>query len=187
MISIATAVYTAFRGYSWSRIPEGLTEKLIDLLRETAAAKRGDFPNPEAVDRGVIAIGPVAAAFSIRNVSGWDSAGRSCEYSAFAFFKSAEADSFDFGRLLELPFFSSPVHEIPSSTGYDGPPAGPAPLTAAGQLVCRRHLDAIPAAQAGDLLAKYFTKSNKWTFRANPDGTMSVDCTEWKSQTEKTP
>lgn len=187
MLTIATAVYTAFRGYSWSRIPEGLTERLVDRLREMAAAKRGDFPNPETVDRGVVAIGPIAAAFTIRNVHGWDSAGRASEYSAFSFFKSAEADSFDFGRLLELPFFSSPTREVPSSVSYDGPAAESAPLTAAGQLVCRRHLDAIPSAQAGDLLAKYFTRSNEWTFRANSDGTMSVDCAEWKSKTEKTP
>ena len=187
MVILSTAVYTAFRGYSWSRIPEGLTERLVDRLREMAAAKRGDFPNPETVDRGVVAIGPIAAAFTIRNVPGWDSAGRASEYSAFAFFKSAEADSFDFRRLLELPFFSSPTREVPSSVGYDGPAAESAPLTAAGQLVCHRHLDAIPSAQASDLLAKYFTKSNEWTFRANSDGTMSVDCAEWKSKTEKTP
>ena len=186
MTLLATAVYSAFRGYSWSRIPEGLTERLIDRLREMAAAKRGDFPNPEAVDRGVVAVGPVAAAFTIRSVPDWDSNGRTSEYSAFAFFRSADANAFDFGRLIELPFFATPAREVPASIAYEGRTSESAPLTAAGQLVCRRHLDAIPSIQAGDLLAKYFTKSNEWIFRTNPDGTMSVDCAEWKSKAEKT-
>ena len=187
MTKLSTAVYTAFHGYSWSRIPEGFTERLLDRLRELAAENRGTFPDPGSCDRGVVAIGPFAAAFTIRNAPAWDSAGRASEYAAFAFFKSADADSFDFGKLIEIPFFATPSREVPSSVDYDGPAAESAPLTTAGQLVCRRHLDAIPSAQAGDLLAKYFTRSNEWTFRANSDGTMSVDCAEWRSRTEVKP
>lgn len=184
MTNLASAVYTAFRGYSWSRVPDGLTEGLMDRLRDLAAGKRGDFPDPDSVDRGVVAIGPVAAAFSIRCVPGWDSAGRASEYSAFVFFKSADAAAIDFSALLAHPFFASPTHDAPASIAYDGETAAVSPLPAAGQLLCRRHLDALPAAQCGDVLAKYFDKSEQWIFRTNNDGSMSVDCAEWKRKTE---
>lgn len=179
-MELATSVYTAFRGYSWSRIPSWLTEKLMDQVREVAAAKRGDFPDPEKVDRGVIALGPVAAAFSIRNVPNWDSNGRASEYSAFAFFKAADAARFDFVKLLGLTFFNEPTRETTEAIDYTGESSSPAPITAAGQLVCRRHLDALPSTQCGDILAKYFTKSAQWIFRANDDDTMSVDCAAWE-------
>lgn len=184
MITFDTAVYSAFRGYSWSRIPDGLSEALMDGLRSLAAEKRGDFPDPEAVDAGVVALGPTAAAYTIRSVPDWDSAGRASEYAAFVFFPSADAARIDFGRLLAHPFFSGPTRTPAETIVYDDGPATAAPLTAAGPLVCRRHLAALPAAQGGDLLAKYFPKCGEWIFRANPDGTMSVDCSDWKRQTE---
>lgn len=184
MTRLATSVYSAFRGYSWSRIPEGMSERMMDRLREFAAKPRGDFPDPESSERGIVAFGPVAAAFSIRTVPAWDSAGRASEYSAFAFFKSADAKSMHFGRLLKLPFFFKPTRDVPSSVDYDGSPAEPSPLTAAGQLLCRRHLDSLPAAQCGDILSKYFDKSDQWIFRMSDDDTMSVDCAEWKRKTE---
>lgn len=177
---IATTVYTAFRGYAWTRIPVGLTEKLMDQLRALAAERRGEFPDPDIVERGVVATGPVAAAFTIRNVPGWDSNGRASEYSAFAFFKAADAAQIDFSKLFDHPFFTMPTREVAETLDRVCGPSEPAPITAAGQLVCRRHLDALPSSQCGDVLAKYFTKSNQWTFRMNDDGTMSVDCAEWK-------
>ena len=184
MMTLDTAVYTAFRGYRWSRIPDGLSEELMDRLRQLAAERRGDFPDPDAVDSGVVAVGPTAAAFSIRNVPAWDSAGRASEYAAFAFFASADAARMDFGRLLAHPFFNHPARESAATLACDDASAEAAPLTAAGQLICRRHLDALPAVQCGDLLAKYFDKCDQWIFRAKSDGSMSVDCAEWKRKTE---
>lgn len=184
MTTFDTAVYTAFRGYRWSRIPDGLSEELMDRMRKLAAEPRGDFPDPDAVDSGVVAIGPVAAAFSIRNVPTWDSAGRASEYAAFAFFRSADAAGIDFGRILAHPFFTSPTRNPAETLVYSDRPAQAAPLTAAGQLVCRRHLAALPAVQCGDLLAGYCDKCEQWIFRANPDGTIAVDCAEWKRKTE---
>lgn len=184
---LATAVYSAFRGYSWSRIPSGLSELLMDSLRVLASETRGDFPDPDAVDTGVVAIGPVAAAFTIRHVPNWDSAGRASEYAAFAFFQASEANLLDFGELLAHPFFAAATREPVENLTYIGAPAQASPLTAAGQLLCRRHLDALPAAQGGDILSKYYSKSGRWTFRTLPGGEMSVDCAEWKRKTETTP
>lgn len=185
MSALATSVYSAFRGYSWSRIPDGLTERLLDRLRTLAAKERGEFPDPEAVDRGVVAIGPVAAAFSIRSVPGWDSSGRTSEYSAFAFFRSADAAAYDFGLLLRHPFFGVPSgHDTPETIFYEGAAATVSPLTAAGELVCRRRLAALPASQGGDILSKLFTRSNEWIFRSNPDDTLVVTCSEWTRRTE---
>jgi len=181
MIELATAVYTAFRGYSWSQIPNGLTERLLDRLRELATAGRGDFADADTVERGIVAIGPVAAVFTIRNVAEWDSAGRDCSYSAFVCFSCRQAAAFDFGRLLELPFLAQPVREPPAAITYTDGPSAPAPLAAAGPLVCHRHLDALPAAQCGDLLARSFARSGQWSFRPNPDGTMRIDCAQWQS------
>ena len=180
MHSLPIAVHCAYRGYAWSNIPEGLTERAMDSLRALAAEIRGEFPDAHKVDRGVVAIGPVAAAFSIRTAPAWDSAGRDSEYAAFAFFKSIDASSLDFGKLLALPFFDAVTREVPRSVTCEGGPAESAPLPVAGALVCKRRYANLPAAQGGDLLARYFSKNEHWIFRLSGSGTLDVECGEWK-------
>lgn len=187
MINLPASVYTAFHGYSWSRIPEGLTERIMDRLRNRAAAVRGEFPDPSSIEQGIVASGPVAAVYSIRTLPGWDSEGRAADYSAFLFFRAADAAKFDFGTLLGLPFLDLASRDVPECVPYDGGTAETSPLTAAGRLVCHRRLDSIPAVQCGDILAKYFTKSDSWLFRMNADGSMRIDCAEWKRRTEARP
>ena len=117
-IEIETAVYTAFRGYSWSRIPGSVGKDRMDMLYGMAAETRGEFPSPEAVDVGVVSDGVFAAAFSIFTAPDWDVEGRSAEYAAFAFVPCADAASVDFAALLRDAFFRVPTHEPPLSITY---------------------------------------------------------------------
>ena len=106
---IETAVYTAYRGYAWSRIPDAVGKERMDALYRMAAEIRGEFPPAEAVDTGVVSDGVFAAAFAIFTAPGWDVEGRSAEYAAFAFVPCAEAASVDFVQ-------SAPASSVPSST-----------------------------------------------------------------------
>ena len=181
MILLSTTVYSANRGYHWSRLPDGVSEATLDRLYHLAAEERGDFPDPASVERGVVAIGDNAAVFTIRSVPGWDSEGRASEYAAFALFKPAEAAAIDFARVLENSFFNQPSRNPPPVVLYNGDGGVPAPATAAGNLLCRQEYDGLDPRAAGPLLAAYHARCDRWRFRFNENGaTMKVTCAAWK-------
>jgi hypothetical protein len=173
-IEIETAVYTAFRGYSWSSIPGSVGKDRMDTLYRMAAEVRGEFPSPEAVDVGIVSDGVFAAAFSIFTAPGWDVEGRSAEYAAFAFVPCADAASVDFATLLCEAFFHAPTHEPPSSISYSGPVAANPPVDAPGRLLSGRKISDFNLSAAGRLLAMYGRRSGRWVFRVGGDSGMST-------------
>ena len=70
---LATTTHSAFRGYAWSHLPPGINEAELDGLRRLASEERGDFPEPADISRGLVSDGRIAACYSIRTVTGWDS------------------------------------------------------------------------------------------------------------------
>lgn len=186
-------VNSAYRGYSWSRIPDGATGEQLDELLRIATDQRGDFPEPGRIDRGIAICRGLAVAYSIQSASAWDSEGRASEYTAFALFNPAEAAAIDFGRLLGHPFFITASR--PAATGtvtkleFESSPAVDPPLTAAGNLLCHQKFENLPAASAGKLIATYHTRSPLWLFRLNtttlstvphPSYLFTVTCSPWQ-------
>lgn len=109
MAYLPTAVYTAYRGYEWSCLPEGVSREERDALYAKAAALRPEFPPADDVRQGVVACGSVAAVFRVWNVPAWDADGRSADYFAFAYFpRVGEVSDDDAAALLADPFFHIP-------------------------------------------------------------------------------
>lgn len=191
-MTLPVTVNSACRGYAWSRIPGGVTEASLDEMLAVATEKRGDFPEPNRIDTGIIVRNGIGAAFSIRTALGWDSEGRDSEYAAFALFNPAEAAGIDFAALLTDPFFSVPSKAAANgeitSIEYSGAPAGRPPLTAAGALLCHQHLEALPASAAGGILATYHLKSPFWLFHQvlkvptvkTTEIVFTVTCAPWQ-------
>ena len=121
MAYLPTAVYTAYRGYEWSCLPEGVSREERDALYAKAAALRPEFPPADDVRQGVVACGRLAAAFRVWNVPAWDADGRSADYFAFAYFPVFGEISDDaVARLLEDPFFHIPERNAPSRIEWSG-------------------------------------------------------------------
>ena len=179
--AIETAVYTAYRGYAWSRIPAAVGKERMDALYRMASEPRGAFPSPEAVDVGVVSDGAFAAAFAIFTAPGWDVEGRSAEYAALAFVPRAEAASVDFAALLGDAFFSVPVREPPATIAYAGPAAARPPLDAPGRLLSGRKVANFDLAATGSLLSAYGTKSERWIFRRDrASGAATAESGPWR-------
>jgi len=179
-VAIETAVYTAYRGYSWSRIPVPVGRDRMDALYRMAAETRGEFPSVDAVDSGVVSDGVFAAAFAIFTVPNWDVEGRSAEYAAFAFLPCAEAASVDFATLLDDGFFRVPSHEQPPTIAYSGPPASRPAVDVPGRLLSGRKIEDFDLASAGALLAAYGPKCRRWTFRrVRNSGTATAESGPW--------
>lgn len=180
-IEIETAVYTAYRGYSWSRVPVSVGKGRMDALYRMSAEVRGEFPSPEAVDVGVVSDGEFAAAFAIFTVPGWDVEGRAAEYAAFAFVPCADAASVDFAALLGDEFFRVPAREPSQAIAYSGPAASRPAVDAPGRLLSRRRIDEFDLSAAGSILAAYGPKCGKWIFRRGRDsGVATAECGPWR-------
>ena len=180
VIDIETAVYTAYRGYSWSRIPSAVGMDRIASLYHMAAEIRDEFPSADAVDSGVVSDGVVAAAFTIFTAPCWDVEGRAAEYAAFAFVPCTDAAAVNFEVLLGDGFFSVPEHEPPSAIEYSGPPASSPALDAAGRLLSGCTIDDFDLASAGALLATYGSKCGRWVIRRGRDSdAATAKCGPW--------
>lgn len=180
-MAIDTAVYTAYRGYAWSRVPDAVGKERMDALYRMAAEIRGEFPSAEAVDTGVVSDGVFAAAFSIFTAPGWDVEGRSAEYAAFAFVPCAEAASVDFSALLDSAFFSLPARVPPPSVAYSGPAAARPAVDVPGRLLSGRKVANFDLAATGSLLSAYGTKSERWIFRRDrASGAATAESGPWR-------
>ena len=178
---IETAVYTAYRGYAWSRISEAVGKERMDALYRMAAEARGEFPSPDSVDVGVVADGSYAAAFAIFTAPGWDVEGRAAEYAALAFIPCAEAASVDFAALLGDAFFRVPAREPSASIAYAGPAASRPPMDAPGRLLSGRKIADFDLASAGALLAAYGMRSERWIFRRDrKSGAVTAESGPWR-------
>lgn len=178
-LRLATAVYSAWRGYSWNRLPRGLDEARLDALYALAASERGEFPDPDAVTTGVVADREIAAAFSIRTAPSWDDQGRDSEYGAFAFFKCHEAEMIDVPTLLAHSFFRHPARETPDFLTIPAIPAATPPLNAPGLLLTHNRLDGLDAHSVGVLLAKYSIHSGNWRFILAGGALANARCAPW--------
>lgn len=182
-VSIETAVYTAYRGYSWSHVPASVGKERMDALYRMAAEVRGEFPSPEAVDVGVVSDGDFAAAFAISTAPGWDVEGRAAEYAAFAFVPCAGAASVDFSALLGDGFFRVPAREPARAIAYAGPAASRPAVDAPGRLLTRRRIDEFDLSSAGALLAAYGAKCGRWVFRLGRNSgaaSATAECGPWR-------
>ena len=120
-MTIPFAVYTAFHGYAWSSIPEGISaERLNDLYRKACAQKPAFLGNDDFIE-GVLYDAGTVVAFHVQIVQKWDSVGRSAEYGAFAFPPFDMIRAIDFDSFLSSDTFRVPCREPPSHAEYDGP------------------------------------------------------------------
>ena len=181
---LATTTHSAFRGYAWSHLPSDISEAELDGLRRLASEGRGDFPEPTDIARGLVSDGRIAAVYSIRIVTEWDSEGRASEYAAFAIMPLEDAGLIDLVALLSHPFFAQPSHEPPTTIEYSGPQSATPPTDAAGRLLCRHRIDNFNPHAAGALLANYGKNSSKWAVRLGTSGTATVECGEWRKPSE---
>lgn len=178
-VKIASAVYTADRGYAWSAVPVVPSAERLDEFLRAAQAMRPDFPSDDEATVGVLAIGGDIAAFTIRRARKWDSAERDADYAAFAFIPCADAAKIDFVELLAGGFFTTPSHNPPSQIDYDGPASATPPTDAAGRLLCRNRYDNLDPHAIGALLAPYGRKADRWTFTF-ANGACAASTTPWR-------
>lgn len=194
-ICIPFAVYTAWRGYDWSIIPEDISRDELDALYHTISERRPDFMGPDDSFEGVYYINGLLAAFRMQSVPKWDSVGRDADYCAFAFMGYDVVQEFDFDALLAHPSFLEPTHTPLNGLEYSGPASAPYSIPAAIELHDRRQSMRIDLHSVGDLLAKCGMHCSDWLFgRTRFKGAVSTfaltgDWTgepeEWKVERDK--
>lgn len=163
-ICIPFAVYTAWRGYGWSLIPEDISEEELDELYHTISEHRPDFMGPGDSFEGVYSNNGLLAAFRMQSVPKWDSVGRDADYCAFGFMGYDVVQEFDFDVLLAHPSFHEPTHSPLNGVEYAGPASAPCSVAAAIELHDTRHLTAVDLHSVGDLLAKCGECCWNWLF-----------------------
>lgn len=180
MTTLPTAVYTANRGYAWSRIPDGIGQRVLDEFLETAMSTVPEFTSSGHVSYGVVSNGSVAAFFAIREIAGWDSVGRAAQYAAFAFAKCDACASIDAAKLFSHPFFREPKHMPDDSIAYSGDPSVEPPLASIGRLLCHNRLEDLETAAIGATLCVYGAKSPRWLFRVDGEA-ATVETAPWRT------
>ena len=194
-ICIPFAVYTAWRGYGWSLIPEDIPEEELDELYHTISEHRPDFMEQGDSFEGVYYKNGLLAAFRMQSVPKWDSVGRDADYCAFAFMGYDVVQEFDFDALLALPEFIEPTRSPRNGVEYAGPKSAPYSIPAAIELHDKRRSERIDLHSVGDLLAKCGTYCDSWLlgrtcFRGEESafaqtGEWSGEPEEWKGERSK--
>lgn len=175
-MKLPTAVYTAHRGYAWSNIPQGLTAENLDSFSRMIADARGDFPDPLAVDTGIVSDGRIAAAFTTQNVGNWDANGRSADYGAFVFFPAAVGRMIDFTALISNDFFWTPSRTPPDYIDYTGAASEPMPQQAPDTLRRENFYVLSSPKSVGSLLAACGSLNRRWVCLMQSDGTLRIEC-----------
>lgn len=161
-ICIPFSVYTAWRGYGWSSIPEDIPPAELDELYHAISARRPDFMGPGDSFEGVYFKNGLLAAFRMQSVPKWDSVGRDADYCAFAFMGYDVVQEFDFDALLALPEFIEPTHSPRNGVEYAGSASAPYSIPAAIDLHDKRESTRIDLHSVGDLLAKCGAYCDDW-------------------------
>jgi len=178
-MTLPTAVYTADRGYSWSNAVEGVPEAKLNQLYRFISDARGDFPNPCAVEVGLVSDGATAAVFTIQNIDGWDSENRASDYAVFAFFPVQRAAEIDFIDLLNHDFFWTPSHTPQDTLDYTGGPSERvSPLSIRNLVTSHVCLLRNPRA-IGDVIARYGAKSSRWVCLMKSESILKIECNSW--------
>jgi len=108
---IPVAVFTAKRGYDWTRLPNFVTLEEVERIYEEVGALKSDFPGDLSlgdVFKGVILKPNFAFAFRLQIVEKWDQAKRDANYCAAAFVPLEHLADIDFDRLLDMDYFTVP-------------------------------------------------------------------------------
>ena len=167
-LQIAFSVYTAANGYDWSNIPDGCDHEGLDFYYQKAVERKPDFMAPGDVVKGVFARDGNIAAFRIQVVKHWDSFGRNADYGAFAFLTYEEARRVDFESLLDLPDFTDPRHDPPTSISYAGEASkdinSEESVAAIQKLYNQELLQSFDFSKIGALLSAHGNKSASWLF-----------------------
>lgn len=167
-LQIAFSVYTATNGYDWSNIPENSDHEGLDFYYQKAVERKPDFMSSGDVVKGVFACDGNVAVFRIQVVKHWDSFGRNADYCAFAFLTYEEAYKVDFEALLNMPEFTDPRHDPPTSISYSGEMSksinSEGSVVAIKKLYHGEPLQNFDFAKIGALLSLHGNKSSSWLF-----------------------
>lgn len=158
------AVYTAWRGYDWSSVPEDVTREELDRLYRDIGARRPDFMGDGDSFGGVYCKDGLLAAFRMQCVPKWDSVGRDADYCAFAFMGLDVVRDIDFDALLAMDEFVRPVRAPRNGVDYRGPASASFPVGEAMDLRDRREAAQVDFRAVGDLLASCGDFCRDWLF-----------------------
>lgn len=113
-IQIPVAVFTAYRGYDWSKLPDFVSRDEADSLFEKIMSVKtnycDDFLPYDDAFKGVLYEGKYAFAFRLMTAERWDQAKRDSYYCACAFIPQDKLMDVDFERLLDMDYFKTPTH-----------------------------------------------------------------------------
>lgn len=182
-MNIPFAVYTAFRGYAWSSVPDGMSAERLDDLYRKACALRPDFLGGDDYLEGVLCDMGTVVAFRLQSVPKWDSVGRTAEYGAFAFPSFGTIRAVDFGSLLSHEAFLVPNREPPPSIEYGGPTAVLHDDNYLCELYERGTMDKCDFRAIGDILYTYQECCNFWRFTrccVGGEVTVTVGAEPWE-------
>lgn len=110
-VKIPVAVFTAKRGYDWTKLPKFVSQDEADRLYEEVGILKAGFQSDLSVGdvfKGVIFKSEYAFAFRLQIVEKWDQANRDANYCAAAFIPLENLSDIDLGRLLDMDYFTVP-------------------------------------------------------------------------------
>ena len=121
-LQIPVAVFTAHRGYDWSKLPDFVSRDEADSLFEKVMSVKTTYcddllPYGDSF-KGVLYEGKYAFAFRLMTAEKWDQAKRDSNYCACAFIPHDMLKDVDFERLLDMVFFRTTTHAPDSLLNY---------------------------------------------------------------------
>ncbi len=158
------AVYTAWRGYDWSLLPEDVSRAELDQLYRDIGTRRPDFMGAGDSFEGVYCKNGLLAAFRMQSVPKWDSVGRDADYCAFAFMGLDVVRAIDFDALLGMDEFVRPVRSPRNGLEYAGPASATCSVEEAMDLHDRRQANSVDFHAVGDLIAACGEFCPDWFF-----------------------
>jgi hypothetical protein len=174
-IHIPFSVYTAWQGYAWSRIPDGISSEEMDIMYRRIGEWRPSYMSPGDSYEGVFYFNGLLAAFKMQCVQRWDAARRDVDYCAFAFMGYDVMKKFDFEFLLGLDVFSIPTRTPGRSIEYCGPTSSPYSIADAMKLRDSCKSDHVDFHCIGDMLDTCGMYCPEWIFgRTSFDGVRSA-------------
>lgn len=113
-LQIPVAVFTAHRGYDWSKLPDFVSRDEADSLFEKVMSVKTGYcddllPYGDSF-KGVLYEGKYAFAFRLMTAEKWDQAKRDSNYCACAFIPHDMLKEVNFERLLDMGFFRTTTH-----------------------------------------------------------------------------
>lgn len=121
-VEIPVAVFTAHRGYDWSKLPDFVSRDEADSLFEKVMSVKtthcdGLLLYGDSFE-GVLYEGKYAFVFRLMTAEKWDQAKRDSKYCACAFIPYDMLKDVDFERLLDMVFFRTTTHTPDSLLNY---------------------------------------------------------------------